>query len=72
MREDPTILITCDGPKCEDEIEISLTALSRPGEWDERNVKRELEREGWICNEDGDFCGFCTDEIESIDEMLVE
>ena len=55
MINDPTITASCDG--CGDEEEMELTPLAG-GSWDDRNVKRTLEKRGWVF--DGDKC-YCED-----------
>jgi len=60
MRTDAYITVTCD--VCgESNEEVDLTALAGGG-WDDRNVKRWLERYGWLVDGDRDICPDCQEE----------
>lgn len=48
--------------------EIELTSLAGRGQWDERNVNRHLEREGWkIVSDNEHLCPACTS--KSVEEQ---
>ena len=64
MRSDASIKVTCDHPKCREEIEIQLTSIARGG-YDERNVDRELKSNDWQVKDGQDLCPFHRDEDES-------
>lgn len=72
MKSEATITVSCD--KCEREIIIELTALAMPGAWDERNVLKEMEVEGWAVIEDPesgeeqDICYQCIEDSDPDDE----
>jgi len=38
-----------------------LCALAIRGAWDERNVDRELEWQGWIVTTDAEYCPVCAE-----------
>lgn len=60
MRSDAYVRVTCD--KCHDyEEEIHLTALAKPGAYDERNVESDLKREGWKVLGAMDICPNCAE-----------
>ena len=59
MRNDPTIMVTCD--KCQKyEDEIGLTALARDT-YDERHVNACLEKLGWHLDNGQDLCPDCVE-----------
>jgi hypothetical protein len=54
------IKVVCDGKNCSTELEIDLD----DGNWDEipdMKIERELERNGWYSNLDGDYCTKCAE-----------
>lgn len=55
---DPVIRACCDKCQC-DSDEMGLTALARPGNYDERNVVNSLKRQGWTIDGDKTFCEDC-------------
>jgi len=59
MRSDAYIRVECSGDGCDLVEEIELTALARSS-WDERNVTKALERQGWTAKEDEDYCEECS------------
>lgn len=62
MRGEPFIIVSCD--VCDDEFEVSLTALAGGG-YDERNVDNRLEREGWTKDGERDLCSECSEGDDS-------
>ena len=66
MINDPWITATCD--KCGGESEqMDLCSLAGGG-WDERNIKRTLEREGWKVDGNNAYCEDCSAEMAEEDE----
>jgi len=55
----PTIKVECD--ECSDDEEYSMTALAGGG-WDDRNLARAMEKDGWITVGDRHFCGGCAED----------
>lgn len=67
MRNEPVLIVTCDGEACGgEEYEASLTALAGRC-WDARGVDAELKRAGWTKDGSRDFCPECSDVDESED-----
>lgn len=56
---EPTIMVSCDNPKCHEEDELSMTALAR-GSWDDRHAESEAKRYGWIWVSDSEH--YCSEE----------
>ena len=65
MISDAYVMVTCDN--CSESQEVELTALGSRGSWDERGVKRHLERDGWQV--DPDLCELC---VETLAEEAAE
>lgn len=68
---DAYVRVECDS--CGAVDEIGLTALAGHGVWDERDVKRRIERMGWKeTGEDAHLCESCVDDgtLEDADEAL--
>jgi hypothetical protein len=59
MQGEPIIPYMCD--VCEHETDFGLTALAGGG-WDARNVKCEMERDGWLIEGDRHVCPDCREE----------
>ncbi len=59
-RTEPMIFVECD--KCGDSWEFGLTPLAGGG-WDDRNMSRALEKEGWLVSEENEFCEECRNEL---------
>lgn len=69
MIGDAYVYVTCDSDDCRENEEISLTPLGRGRSWDDRNVKHELERLGWLIEGDKTFCPECDEALnEDADE----
>ena len=64
MISDAFVTATCD--KCSATEDVELTALAGHA-WDERNVKRHLERNGWRVDDDLDHC-ICEECAEAEEE----
>lgn len=64
MLGEPILIATCDG--CGDEIACGLTATARGG-YDERNVKADIESQGWLIRGDGHYCPNCRQKHEDDD-----
>ncbi len=60
MKQDATIRITCDNPKCDAAVTIELYNLGN-NVWDERYLKRDLEDQEWYVNGADHFCCCCID-----------
>jgi hypothetical protein len=61
-RSDAEITVLCD--RCEDySTDITITALAGRRQWDERNVNRQLEREGWQISDGEDICPECVETL---------
>ncbi len=56
MISDAYVRVECDEGGCTEQEEIQLTALMVRASWDERNVKSELERLGWVIDGDVTTC----------------
>ena len=61
-KTDACIMVECDN--CHETTEIFLTALAG-GAWDERNVARKLEHEGWVTDPHDDNLHLCPSCAES-------
>jgi hypothetical protein len=59
---EPTIKVECD--KCGESDEYDLTMLAGGG-WDDRNLKRKMERGGWVIVGPDAFCSNCAPEERS-------
>ena len=68
MISDAFVFATCD--KCGYETTIPLTALAMRNSYDTRNVRSELEHDGWRVDEDLDhcICDTCVEEESADDE----
>lgn len=67
MKSEAYIKIECND--CHDELEIGLTALAINTCWDERNVPRHVERNGWEwVDEDEQYCMECKTKHEEEEE----
>jgi hypothetical protein len=64
MRSEPLITVTCDRCMLES-LEVGLTATGMG--YDERNIDRELESNGWVATGSQDICPGCQE-----DEMAEE
>jgi len=53
MINDPTIYVDCD--YCATGEEFNLTPLAK-GAWDDRDLKKNLKKRGWIIDGDLTFC----------------
>jgi len=63
MISDAYVRVECDQGGCVEFTEIQLTSLAR-GAYDKRNVKRELERMGWVVDGDVMTCEIHQEEDE--------
>lgn len=57
MRSDAYVEVLCDNPKCDYFDSYEITAIAHG--WDERNLSKELEDNGWILIGDREYC--CVD-----------
>ena len=62
MLSDAMVHVTCD--TCKYDQEYTLTALARNG-WDERDLERELIRDGWKIDGDSHYCADCCEDKEA-------
>lgn len=60
MINDPTITATCD--KCHMDTEPMEMCSLAGGGWDQRHIKRQLERSGWKVKGDTTLCEECAEE----------
>ena len=59
MLGEPTVLLTCDVPFCQNSEELRMTALAR-GAYDERSFKGQIAALGWKEIEDNQhICPDC-------------
>lgn len=56
---EPILKVECD--KCGDSSEYDLTMLAGGG-WDDRNLKRQMDRDGWVIKGHDVFCSNCAPE----------
>lgn len=73
-RGEATLQIWCDTDGCKNSIELDLCPLASQNEsWDDRNINRELERNGWETYSDiEDYCPSCIRAITESEEELEE
>jgi hypothetical protein len=63
VKGEPLMTVSCD--RCETyEDEYGLTSLARGG-WDDRNVQRQMERNGWKTIDGEDICPDCQEAADS-------
>lgn len=55
MTRDMTITVQCDGPHCDEEIDIDLDDGPIFDD-DETRIEKRLKAAGWYSNMDGDYC----------------
>jgi len=59
MLSDPVVTMTCDGfLTCRYEEEFGLTAIARGG-YDDRDLRAESERAGWVWQQGKHICADC-------------
>lgn len=74
MISKPIVTVTYDMRDCDYSEEFNLTATARDG-YDERNLKWEMERNGWIQIDGKDICEDCYQDMtreEDIEETQGE
>lgn len=64
MIQPATISVECDS--CGDTAAYNLTKLAAAGEWDERNLREDMTRDGWKFIGEKTYCDGC--EIPEEDE----
>lgn len=64
MIQAATISVECDN--CGDSVSYELTKLAAPGEWDQRNLMKQMEKDGWTVYGDKTYCDAC--DIQEEDE----
>ena len=69
MIHDVRVEVTCDGENCREYIEVALNYVYSDysgvnGHYDnsEDSINAEIERDGWMVNEDKHYCENCKED----------
>lgn len=55
MIHDPTLIVTCDNPRCSQEIEVSCP-FPYTHRTNDSEINSEIEDHGWIVIDEDHFC----------------